>query len=174
MHLCIKAIFFIDMETNLNFQNNPIEEQKVRPVFLTVLCILSFIGSSLGLIGAILGYISARVSAELYQNIGSVQGEEPIGVMGSFQDSLLKEVENALPNLIIGVLCSVLCLVGAILMWKLNRKGFFIYSLSELAYPISGFILSAGGLFGGIVAAFNLIVAIVFVVMYGMNYKHLK
>lgn len=162
------------METNLNNQNNPLEETKLRPVFLTVLCILSFIGSSLGLIGAIWGYVSVKASAELYENMGNAEGEDPLGVMSSVQDSLLNAVENALPNLIIGVFCSLLCLVGAILMWKLNKKGFYIYALGELAQPITAFVLSGGGLIGGIGAAFSLIVALVFVVLYGMNYKHLK
>lgn len=162
------------METNTNFQTSQNEGQKVRPVFLTVLCILSFIGSSLGFIGAIWGYVSVKASAELYQNMGNAEGEDPLGVMSSVQDSLLKAVENAVPNLIIGLTCSILCLVGALMMWKLNKKGIFIYALGELAQPITAFVLSGGGLIGGIGAAFSLIVAIVFVVLYGMNYKHLK
>ncbi len=162
------------METNFNTEQLAGSEKPTRPQFLKVLCILSFLGSGLGIIGAIWNYISVRASTELYQNIGNAEGEDPLGIMSSLQDSLIKAVENAIPNLIIGILCSIICLVGVFMMWQLKKKGFFIYSIGELAYPISTFILSGGGLIGGIGAAFSLIVALVFVVLYGMNYKHLK
>jgi hypothetical protein len=146
-----------------------------RPTFLTVLCILTFIGSALTLISAIYGYFTISASAAAFDtSMSQVQGLEQTGMMGELQETMQKAVDNALPNFIIGVVCSLLCLFGAIQMWKQLKMGFYIYCVGELVPPIAGFILGAGGMIGSAGAAVGLVIAIVWVVLYALNLKHMK
>jgi hypothetical protein len=146
-----------------------------RPTFLTVLCILTFIGSALALVSAIYGYFTISASAAAFDtNMSQVQGMDQTGMMGELQETMNKAVENALPNFIIGVVSSLLCLFGAIQMWKQLKMGFYIYCVGELASPIAGFILGAGGLIGSAGAIVGLVIAVVWVILYAVNLKHMK
>lgn len=146
-----------------------------RPTFLTVLCILTFVGSALALISAIYGYFTIKTSAAMFDtSMQSVEGMDQSGMMSELQNTMQKAVENALPNLIIGVVCALLCLFGAIQMWKQLKMGFYIYCVGELVPPIAGFILGAGGMIGSMGAIFGMLIAIVWVILYAVNLKHMK
>ena len=66
-------------------------------------------------------------------------------------------------------------------MWQRKKAGFGIYIFGEIA-PISTGILTAvaasGMSFMGIGSmigvAFSLLIAVAFIIMYGLNYKHLR
>ena len=160
------------METNILMENQPINESPKRPQFLTVLCILSFIGCALAFFGAIWGFFSIKASSAVLENMGNVQGDS-FGMMSGMQETMIKAVENAVPNLIIGIVCSLLCLYGAIQMWQLKKIGFFIYSAGEIVPAIAGFLLGGGGLIGGVGAIIGLLLAIVWIVLYAVNLKHM-
>lgn len=154
---------------------NVAPEAPKRPTFLTVLCILTFIGSALALISAIWGYFSVQSSAAMFDaSMQNMEGMEQTGMMGELQETMRKAVENAIPNLIIGVVCALLCLFGAIQMWKQLKMGFYIYCVGELVPPIAGFFLGAGGMLGSASVIFGLIIAGVWVTLYAVNLKHMK
>lgn len=88
-----------------------------RPGFLTVLCILTFIGSGLGIIGGLLGLV----------------GSSALGMFAP---------EGTVIVQVVGLLASVLCLFGALKMWGLYKQGFIIYVLGSLL-AIAGSIISA-------------------------------
>ncbi len=144
-----------------------------RPQFLTVLCILTFIGSGLSFIGALWGYFSIKASEKFLHNITS-SDDHAHGMISGMQETMMKAVENAVPNMVIGIVCALICLYGAILMWKLKRNGFFIYTVGEITPAISAFFLGGDGLIGGTGAVLGLLLAIVWIVLYAINFKHLK
>eukprot|EP01012_Entosiphon_sulcatum_P057034 TRINITY_DN80750_c0_g1_i1.p1 TRINITY_DN80750_c0_g1~~TRINITY_DN80750_c0_g1_i1.p1 ORF type:complete len:165 (-),score=24.08 TRINITY_DN80750_c0_g1_i1:28-522(-) len=153
----------------------PEETAPKRPTFLTVLCILTFVGSGLALISAIYGYFSVQASAAMFDtSMQGMEGMDQTGMMGELQETMRKAVENAIPNLIIGVVCALLCLFGAIQMWKQRKTGFYIYTVGELVPPIAGFILGAGGVIGSASVILGLIIAVVWVSLYAVNLKHMK
>jgi hypothetical protein len=160
------------MENNILMENQSINGAPKRPQFLTVLCILTFIGCALAFFGAIWGYFSIDASAAGMGNMGNVEGDT-YGMMSGIQETINKAVENAVPNLIIGIVCALLCLYGALQMWKLKKIGFFIYSIGEITPAIAGFFLGGGGLIGSVGAIFGLLLAIVWIVLYAVNFKHL-
>lgn len=152
-------------------------EAPKRPTFLTVLCILTFIGSALGIIGAIWGYFTAQAASAMMSGFesgmeGNAMGEAMMN--NPMMAEAKRALDNAMPTMIIGVICSILCLFGALQMWKLKKTGFYIYTAGELIQPIAGFILGGGGLIGGMGATIGLVFAIVWVVLYALNLKHLK
>ena len=74
-----------------------------RPTFLTVLCILTFIGSGLGVLGGILGLAGSSALARF----------APTGGLMIWT--------------LLGLASAGLCLYGAIQMWGLKKQGFVLY-----------------------------------------------
>lgn len=123
--------------TEQNTQSNP------RPVFLTVLCILTFIGSGLGLLFGLLGLVAA-------------------GAIESFAQYLPVGVDSGIFKSIILIVMLAGSLYGAIQMWKLKKLGFYIYAAANVVLLIMSF-----GIMG-------LIFTALFIVLYGLNLKHME
>ncbi len=126
-----------------------------RPTFLTVLCILSFIFSGIGLIGLIIlligmGAMSSLASAAV--DAGGTYTGPSIGLTWAY--------------LIIGFLTTLIGLFGVIKMWKLQKVGFYIYTACVVISIIMGIVYSGFG--------FMSILPLVFVVLYGLNLKAMK
>lgn len=123
------------------------EEVKKRPVFLTVLCILTFIGSGLGLLFGLLALVAAGYIQGI---IDSIPGMTELGAgVGIF-------------NLVLAVILSAASLYGAILMWQLKKIGFFLYVAAQVIMLITGFSI------------LSLIFTALFIVLYALNLKHLE
>jgi hypothetical protein len=78
-----------------------------RPTFLTVLCILTFIGSGLGVLFGLLGLVATSAISSLGLGMLTVQG------------SMIVQIA--------GLASAGLCLFGAIQMWGLKSQGFMLY-----------------------------------------------
>jgi hypothetical protein len=129
--------------------------KKARPGFLTVLCILTYIGSGLTCVKYLADYM-------LHDNgIARIQGtpQVPVAAIG------------------LGVVSSVLKIWGASSMMSLKRKGFFLYLGGEVAL-LAGMCIGSFSLptdnstipFLGATAFFS----VLFVILYALNLKHLK
>ena len=139
--------------------------ETTRPAFLKVLCILTWVGSGIGLISGLLAIIGSSASESAIRSLGDATLEN------------MKMIQYA------GLACKVLCIIGSVMMWQLKKAGFFIYLIGEVAPLVLSFILlgslaSTGGpVTGGIAAAAGVIGAIfpvAFVIMYAANLKHMK
>ena len=120
---------------------------KKRPAFLTVLCILTFVGAGLGVLGS----------------FGNFAVDATLGI--------------------VTLLANVLCIVGAIMMMKLKKTGFYLYVVGELLPLIYTFVVLGGlgamnvPIFGEaviIIYLIALVIPLAFIVMYGVNLKHMK
>jgi len=101
------------------------EEQNVqttnqRPTFLTVLCILTFIATGLGLLFGLIGLVAA-------------------GAIESFSQYLPVGVDGGIFKAIITLVLVAASLYGAIQMWKLKKLGFYIYAGTNVIMLILGF-----------------------------------
>ncbi len=131
-----------------------------RPVFLTVLCILSFIAAGF----AILGYITAiTLMGAATAAMGAMEGMEG-----------MSEITSAGPSagmtwayIIVGFVTTIVALLGVIKMWKLKKQGFMMYAGATVASMIMGIVYSGFGI-GAV------IVPIAFIVMYYLNVKHMN
>lgn len=147
-----------------------------RPTFLTVLCILSFIGNGLGIVQGLIGLLMASVWGQMFKvinrngrnNIGNAQVE-------------INQILNSITWFsLMFIIAAVLCLMGAILMWKTKKSGFILYVLGQ-CLPILGTFFLFGFMFDGaavglgvLISIFSAIFPIGFVIMYALNLKHLK
>lgn len=157
------------MESNISIES----ELPKRPQFLTILCLLSFIGNIFYFLWSLWGYFSISKSEEFIKNI-TTSKPDTHGIINEMEQSLLNAYENAIPNLMIGLFCASICFYGVLLIWKLKRKGFFIYSVGEIIPAIAAFFLGGDSLIGAIGAVLLLLLAVSWIVMYAINFKHLK
>ena len=127
-------------------ENTQVQENK-RPTFLTVLCILTFIGSGLGT----LTYLLMTVG------MGSL-----MSYLGSFGGGGLG---GGTTYFAIGTALAAASLYGAIMMWKLKKMGFYIYvgaNVISIILPL---------FFGFPFAIVGALIPVVFIVLYGLNLK---
>jgi len=147
-----------------------------RPTFLTVLCILSFIGIGFSLIGGIMGYFSysALASAgDMFGGMKTESGEQMGQVMNSMADTLGLDYGKMALNSLVVALLNIPILIGVLMMWKQKKTGFYVYTAVELIQCIMPFIL-VGGVAGGLAGVLYAIVAVVFIVLYGLNLKSMS
>ena len=158
------------LDVNINQNNGQI------PVFLKVLCILTFVGSGLGIIGALFGFISSGASEESLRLSARIMHDSPFGNSINFEEMMKWQVYTNWANLI----GSLLTLAGGLLMWKLKKLGYYLYipgwiipitvSAIGMKYMLSGMFAGMGYVGVGI----NVVIAAAFIIMYGLNFKHLK
>lgn len=111
-----------NQETYYNARN-PFEPQKnLRPPFLTVLCVLTFIGSGFGVLGNLMYTFVAKDLAS-YPNPFS----NPM-----FEEMILKMAEVDPWKYAILALLSVVSIIGAVFMLYMKKQGFHIYTAAQI------------------------------------------
>lgn len=160
------AADILDESTNIEYK---------RPQFLTVLCILTFVGAGLGILSGIWGIATLKTSIAAME-----ASQATFDRMGGLGDAMSKQVQ-ALRNYGtiaqgMGLVGNGLCLLGALWMWNLKKNGFYVYVVGQLLPLVATFGL-LGGSGMGLFASFAIIGAIfpiAFIVMYALNFKYLK
>ena len=129
-------------------------QKRYRPQLLSALCILTFIGSSVGFIGYFLASLFFEQAGELivkYSSWHSVEAISPVYF------TLLMAL-------------FALSLTGAIRMWKLHRDGFFLYIFAQLLILFLPVLWINPQAF----SETNAIFTTIFIVGYSINLKYLK
>ena len=136
-----------------------------RPTFLSVLCVLTFIGSgcsalSMALVGALRPMLLGMFESGAFDSYSSIPGFE------TQMETLL-----AVPGFyyLLMFLFYAASVAGAALMWKLNRIGFHIYAIAQCVVFIAGMWLGHAGF-----SWTGLVWVILWVGAYAMNLKYMK
>jgi hypothetical protein len=82
-------------------------------------------------------------------------------------------IENAPTLNTISVIVALLCLVGAFQMRKLKKTGYYIYIVACLIGIIGPLAIIGGGIMGGFILLGS-VFSIFFIILYGVNLKHLR
>jgi hypothetical protein len=129
---------------------------KGRPTFLTVLCILSFISAGIAIVLLLLGGAITGVA----QSVASDQGADG-AVVSSAAGTAWAYIGAA-------AALTIISLIGVIQMWKLKKTGFYVYTGAAILGIVVPLIM--GQAFG----VFGTLITVAFIVMYGLNLKHMK
>lgn len=155
-----------------------------RPTFLTVLCILSFIGGLWGIWDGVQNAFTdapqkaveeARTAIE--DAMTQVEGAGADFAMGMMEEGLAmaeSAAANAVPLGYIGLVTSLLSLLGVWFMWNLRKNGFYIYVVASLAGLFLPFVFlgfSMVALMGLGVGGF---ITILFIVLYAIHLKYMN
>ncbi len=139
-----------------------------RPEMLKILCILSYIGIGLMLLFGILCTFSFALSQETIDEIWpkitesnpTLESLDPaaffhtVGIMG-----------------LVFLLFNLGSLAGVMMMWNLNKKGFFIYLAAELLLNFIPFDMGQEKGAGGYIM--NILIDGIFIALYAVNLKHM-
>lgn len=164
------------METNTNIDAqfmNDIAPLPEKPQFLKVLCILSFIACGLMILGCGMGVSLLAL------------GEDTIATAWEQVLTTQPQLENVNPveffhelgmYCLYALIANIISLVGVIMMWQLNKFGFFIYVIAEIGINFFRMSISLNGeeqsAMSGIIS--STLIDLVFIVMYAINLKYMK
>lgn len=176
------------MEANLNGFD---EEPPVRPVLLTVLCILTFIGSGWQIASNVWSYSMAPQTVRIFSsshvkapNDSTLQKDSVyrsgrktkfrVGETIFLSVSKIMTVDNIRKSAAGNIASALLTLIGAVLMWKLRRIGFFIYMLGVVIGLILPFYIYGNNLLAIGISSFTSFFGLVFIALYALNIKNLR
>ncbi len=140
-----------------------------RPQFLTVLCILSFVAAGISVVASVIGYIGMGVAEGMGADFTAKMTESMEG-MGTNMNDVMALVTHAKTLMIVGIIVTLIGLIGVIQMWKLKKMGFYIYTGAQVIGIVAPIIIA--GIAG--FSAVGLVIAAAFIVMYGLNLKYMS
>jgi hypothetical protein len=144
-----------------------------------VLSILTFIGCGIAFISAIWSLYSSGKSMEqiaiMQEQVDQMgeTSETAANIMLQSIDMVKKQYDNRYLLLIVNLLATGLCLFGAIEMRKMRKNGFYLWLTGELLPILITVAIIGFNLMGGIVLGASLLFAGVFIVLYGLQVKHM-
>jgi hypothetical protein len=159
------------------------EQPQKRTTFITVLCILTFIGSSWGLMKGTYAYFTAEKNAAEMQKTAikiKLKDKSPDKESQAFVENITNTMEKAftVPNLrkmaLSEIAGAVLCLLGAFLMFRINTKGYFFYVAGVLLAIIVPFVLFGNNIMAIIMSVVSGFFGLVFCILYAVNLKDMK
>jgi hypothetical protein len=173
------------METTVDNSFEQAMQEPKRPQLLTVICILSFIMCGLGLLGGIYNIIQ-NTPENMAEGIEKMRQFSP-EVADKMEENMIAMQDNTFIQIspYLNLVYLLLSFMGVLMMWKLQKKGFYIYLAGELL-PYLGFIIAgkemmammsgpAGGeMAGAVIMGLMLIFDIAFFIMYAVNLKKMN
>ena len=175
------------METSIDNSFEQAMQEPKRPQLLTVICILSFIMCGLGLIGGVWSIIqntpeNMAESIEKMRSFSPEMADKMEQQMVDAQDNTYMQISPYLNFVYL-----LLSFMGTLMLWKLQKKGFYIYLAGELL-PYLGFIVagketmammgsaggSAGEIAGVVMIGLMLLFDAAFIIMYAVNLKRMN
>ena len=163
--------------------------EKKRPAFLLVLCILTFVASGFGVIMGLVNFSGLNDVETQFRNASA--GSDPLTqeMFDTLDIAGIQKIQD-LAN-ILGIIASLLCIAGAIIMFKMKKIGFLPYVLGQAVAVYGSYVglsimkemmdiipvAQVGDMMtmmAGVAMVFVVIFAIAFIIMYGLNLKHLK
>lgn len=165
-------------------------EPEKRPSFLTWLCILTFVGSGWAILSCIWSYTTAQKAAAIFSEHARMRSDslmrsDTTGVVirekhnpfrGKMKESFSKIMNeaNIRKSAIGGFISSLLTLSGALLMWWLYRKGFYLYILGVVFGILVPFYVYGNDLLAIGISSFTNFFGLVFIALYALNLKSMN
>ena len=156
---------------NTVLENPEMTQPDERPQMLKILCILSFVCCGLMILTYSLGTMSLGLSEDVVAGFwGNVVESNP-------------QFENLDPMdffhkvgiyCVYGVIANIFSLIGVIMMWRLEKIGFYLYAIAELAINFYSLDIDPGHekSYGGMI--FSIAVDLVFIILYFVNLKYMN
>lgn len=162
---------------------NPFEENTVpmRPTFLTILCVLTFLWNAYKFYGAVPNvFTPEKVAASKEQ-----ANEMMVDMMSKyFSDKELEQIEksqeetdklftkkNLLTAGIVSIISAALLILGGIWMWGLRKKGFYVYIAGNVIGVLAPIVI-LGGTIGWSIGIASLISSALFTGLYATHLKY--
>ena len=152
------------------------KQREKRSTFLTVLCILTFLGSTMFIVQN--GYLAIHPESQLKNMTNMEKGQT--NASNPFVQKMMpaleefKDFEKTRNNATAGAISGIMTLVGAVLMFKQNKKGFYLYVAGCFLSIITPYIIYPDNMIIKMGLAFTLFISIVFTIMYAFCLKEMR
>lgn len=157
-----------------------------RPTLLTVLCILTIIGSAWGIFSSISNYMNADISSQIAgtaldsakEEISKESDNTAASKMAEKVISGASEMlnpANIKKNALFSILANILTLGGAFLMFQMKKMGFWAYIAGTSIAIITPLVVyGASNLMSIGMTAVVGFFGILFAVLYSLNLKYMR
>lgn len=165
---------------------NPFEEKQnspVRPTFLLVICILTFIGSGWSVLSNLFSIFTSEMmdsslQMEQYSNMmGNIEGSASSSFLTGFLNSSMEVLQataaHAREIAVMQLVLSVISLLGAIMMFQLRRFGFYLYTAAQI---LALFVLPYFAGFSTLVVIgmlWSAFISLIFIILYAVNLRYM-
>lgn len=165
---------------------NPFEEKQnspVRPTFLLVICILTFIGSGWSVLSNLFsiftsGMMDSSLQMEQYSNMmGNIEGTASSSFLTGFLNSSMEVLQataaHAREIAVMQLVLSVISLLGGIMMFQLRRFGFYLYTAAQI---LALFVLPYFAGFSTLVVIgmlWSAFISLIFIILYAVNLRYM-
>lgn len=162
------------------------ERREKRPVFLTVIGILSLINIGWALLTNFFSLIGGPMNEEeleeakieVTKSINQVRGTEGMEWFEDFMRSIIDMIEstnaNHTMNVLTGLLILLIGLVGVIFMLKGRKLGFHVYIIYSFLASVQIYLFVSPSLLSNMIVILSLFLSGIFVLLYGLNLKWMK
>ena len=164
------------MNSNLfGSERTPLE----RPVFLTVLCVLSFINGGMNIVFN----IPSLFLSDFFENyvdfmkqIPAMKNDAP-PILDMWMNNLTAMMERLAQNFTLitlsTILLALLSVTGVWLMWNLKKTGFLFYVTAQVLWTILPLIFLGGNIITVLSVFLGGIFTIAFIILYAIQLKHM-
>lgn len=148
-----------------NFETEP-----QRPLFLAVLCVLSFVNAGFQILVNLVMFLSYDMMKELVNDENWLEMmEKMVGNIDEVMDAMQMQLSISRVSYLITALLFAGSFTGVLYMWKLQKKGFHFYAVSQILILIVTviFVTSVTGasIWGSVIQT------VVWIMLYYMYYK---
>lgn len=155
-----------------------------RPVFLTIICIISFVGLGITMMKSLVSVAFGQLMSTLYplaqggmeDSLDQIRISDPqiMPFVENIFDSVLKLLQSLPLLAILTFAVSGVALAGVILMWNLRKSGFYMFCAAKVIEIFLPMMLIGANFISMIIGSASFMIAAVFITLYALNFKALK
>jgi len=165
-------------DTNFTTDSENLSEFQTQalPRRLNVLTILTFIGCAIGAVFSMATPWLMKFSLNMINKAaetGTDLTPKQIADMEISKKVIELTQSNMVPLISIGILGIILCFIGAFMMRKLKKDGFWIYVGGQVLPIIGSLALLGMAQFTGATSYIMFLIPVVFIILYSMQRKYL-
>jgi len=165
-------------DTNFTTDSENLSEFQTQalPRGLNVLTILTFIGCAIGAVFSMATPWLMKFSLNMINKAaetGTDLTPKQIADMEISKKVIELTQSNMVPLISIGILGIILCFIGAFMMRKLKKDGFWIYVGGQVLPIIGSLALLGMAQFTGATSYIMFLIPVVFIILYSMQRKYL-
>jgi hypothetical protein len=171
------------MSDNLDF--NSVKEKEPIPTFLKVLCVLSFVFMGFSILSNIASISHGPFSKDEMLKDKEIMADEiakfqaidfEYGIIMTKQLMVLKEIlnNNSLNVALLSLFVTFIGMFGVVKMKSGFKIGFHLYIIYSLLYAVQNYMFSSVEYIPSLILILNLLISLIFILMYSRNLKWMK
>ena len=149
-------------------------ERPVLPKSLNILTILTFIGCSILLLFSLATPAILKFTKNMMDKANTAElSPKEVAEMEKGRVAIQLAEQYMVPLMITGVVGILLCFVGALMMRKLKKDGYWLYLAGQVVPYIASIALMGTAQFAGPSSFVFPVITLIFIVLYTMQRKYL-